>query len=135
MVYTDQMLALAAEHQINITLADLPLKIHGFYNTDGYDRSIVINQRIPESGPLYRSILAEELGHHFTTSGGLSPVNKQSCSDKIDYDRQESKAVRWATSFLIPTGSLLSRIEDGSVRSIRSISVNDIVLVYHFDHQ
>lgn len=123
MISSDMLHALAQEQRIPITLAPLPNKIRGAYYLAPDNRSsIVLNESLVEEGFEYRSVLAEELGHHFTSAGETPSLFSMTYSDRVQRDRTESKAIRWAADFLIPTELLLLRIEDCSVSSIDELA-------------
>lgn len=53
-------------------------------------------------------VLAEELGHHFTSMGdNIEPKNY---FDKINIDKCEAKALRWACNFLVPKNELIDEL-------------------------
>lgn len=53
-------------------------------------------------------VLAEELGHHFTSMGdNIEPKNY---FDKVNIDKCEAKALRWACNFLVPKGELIDEL-------------------------
>lgn len=53
-------------------------------------------------------VLAEELGHHFTSMGdNIEPKNYL---DKVNIDKCEAKALRWACNFLVPKGELIDEL-------------------------
>ncbi|CAM3696731.1 ImmA/IrrE family metallo-endopeptidase [Clostridium perfringens] len=57
----------------------------------------------------YISVLAEELGHHFTSSGNLT----SECitySDKLNRSKQEKRARIWASNFLISDNEIIGAI-------------------------
>jgi Zn-dependent peptidase ImmA (M78 family) len=123
MISSDAICTLIKEQHITIILAPLPNKIHGFYYLSPDNRSrIALNRDLAEGSPEYRSILAEELGHHFTSIGESSPLTTMSYHDRIQRDRVETKAVRWASDFLIPTEQLLCTIEDCSVSCMQELA-------------
>lgn len=75
--------------------------IDGIYYKDyDLDPIIGINNKIVSKHYKYKSILAEELGHHFTTVGDLT-AECITYSDKIFRSKQELKAKRWAANYLI----------------------------------
>jgi Zn-dependent peptidase ImmA (M78 family) len=129
MIFNETICALIQEQHITITLAPLPKRIQGFYSHSSRNPQIVINDRFPEWGSKYRSVLAEELGHHFTSSGEALPRSGMPYYDRIQHDRSELKAVRWAADFLIPTELLLRRIEDCSVSCIQELADAFLVTV------
>ncbi len=122
MISNDTICALANEQHIEITLAPLPEKIHGFYSMFQNQPQIVMNECLPEGSAEYRCVLAEELGHHFTSPVEALPRSGIPYYERLQHDRVESKAVRWAADFLIPTELLLHRIEDCSVSCIQELA-------------
>ena len=129
MISNETICALAKERHIMIALAPLPERIQGFYSHSSITPQIVINDCFSEWGSKYRSVLAEELGHHFTSSGEALPRSGMPYYDRIQHDRSESKAVRWAADFFIPTELLLRRIEDCSVSCIQELADTFLVTV------
>jgi len=71
----------------------------------------------PENRRLHRVVLAEELGHYYTVpqSNALRFLGYSAFSDneEIQIDRDEFRAVKWATSFLMPNHRLDQAITDG----------------------
>lgn len=123
MISSDMLHALAQEQSIPIMLAPLPNKIQGvYYLSPKNQSSIVLNHTLAEGSSEYRSILAEELGHHFTSAGETPSLATMSYCDKVQRDRTESKAIRWAADYLIPTELLLLRIEDCSVTCTQELA-------------
>jgi Zn-dependent peptidase ImmA (M78 family) len=122
MISNDTICTLAQEQHIEITLAPLPNKILGFYSYSDSRPQIVMNQNLSKWNPEYRSVLAEELGHHFTSIMKPFLVSGMAYYDRVQYNRSESKAVRWAADFLIPTELLLCKIEDCSVSCIQELA-------------
>lgn len=61
---------------------------------------IALDKSILPYRSLFLSILAEELGHHFTTQGNLLKESN-SYSDKLAKNKKESLAKKWAANFLI----------------------------------
>lgn len=56
---------------------------------------------------LYNCVLAEELGHHFTTPpGNYIPYEVVDHRKKLDISRIERKAERWSALFLVPQREL-----------------------------
>ncbi len=54
-------------------------------------------------------VLAEELGHYFTTVG-ISVGNIKTYSDKLELNKVENKADKWATNFLITEEDIINLI-------------------------
>lgn len=80
-----------------------------YYSADGL-HAIFINSGITDNHTLYRSVLAEELGHHFTSIGDCTPLRCMSYQNRLSYDRNELSALRWAAEFLMPTDELMTKI-------------------------
>lgn len=61
---------------------------------------IAIEESIVKYTALYISILAEELGHHFTTHSNLLESSKD-YSEKLCKNKKETIARKWAANYLI----------------------------------
>lgn len=59
-----------------------------------------------------RSIMAEELGHHFTTTGDCLPCQFYNYTHRMNISRAEYKAIRWAANYLISDDALLDAFRD-----------------------
>lgn len=68
---------------------------------------------------MLKCVLAEELGHHFTTGGNLLPVRYCCYSDRLNVDRGENAALKWAVSTLIPDNELKELLH-------RGLSINEL---------
>ncbi len=90
---------------IALKYAHLPGGIKGLYINDGQTPKIVINRLIPDAEDepyLHRCIIAEQLGHHFTSLG--SPFY---CAANFPFwllgeDKIATKALTWSALQLIP---------------------------------
>lgn len=60
-----------------------------------------------------RSIMGEELGHHYTSTGCCIPFEFYNYADRITVSKVEYKAMRWAANHLIPDNDLLDALRDG----------------------
>lgn len=70
------------------------LNIPGIPPTIGISKSIINNRN------KYLSILAEEVGHHFTSVGNLT-ITSKNYSEKLMKNKQEHRAKSWAANFLV----------------------------------
>lgn len=86
---------------------DLPHHLLGVYHGDAHMDLIIINQSITDDDILHKIILAEELGHYFTTIGNNTPKKYARYSDRLKVDKCEEKALRWSLNYLIPTTELI----------------------------
>jgi len=80
-----------------------------YYSIDGLDL-IVINESIASNTKQLNCVIAEELGHYYTTHGNHAPYSCNESNDKINHSRVEVRALKWAVNFLIPTKDLLRHI-------------------------
>lgn len=78
-------------------------------------------------------VLAEELGHHFTSMGdNIEPKNY---FDKVNIDKCEAKALRWACNFLVPKDELIDalRKRPASIDELADgLSVSRDILIQSF---
>lgn len=100
----------------------LPSSIFGYYCYDGDSYYILINKKILENKKIYRCVLAEEIGHYRTTIGDITPRKYMCYKDKLEIDKKERVALKWATEFLIPTNSLIDYIKDKDILSITTLT-------------
>lgn len=91
-------------NQENIILEEVKFKqsnIEGIYfKVPGLSPTIGIHNNIVYDTKKYISILAEELGHHFTSIGDLS-AECITYTEKLNRSRQERQARMWAANYLI----------------------------------
>ncbi|EGT3605390.1 ImmA/IrrE family metallo-endopeptidase [Clostridium perfringens] len=97
----------------NIELEEVYFKssnIEGIYfKVSGMNPIIGIHKNLLTDTKKYISVLAEELGHHFTSSGNLT----SECitySDKLNRSKQEKRARIWASNFLISDNEIIRAI-------------------------
>lgn len=92
---------LLAEFENDLVIEELPISVDGLYS-DG-----VVWLREDMTAAQKHSVLAEEIGHHLTSSGdilNLSDINNQ---------KQELKARRWAYEKILPPENIHFAIADG----------------------
>jgi len=100
-----QLYKLIDQENIRLVEDDIPGRVKGLY----FDHIIVLHKNI-ETASERNCILAEELGHHFTSSGNILD---QSSLSTI---KQENSARRWAAEQLIKPDKLIDSFKAG-VRS------------------
>lgn len=61
----------------------------------------------------FRCVLAEEIGHHFTSSANSIPKTFFHYSDRLRVSKTEYKALRWAALYLMPLDRLKYAISQG----------------------
>ena len=74
---------------------------------------IYLSLRLHADYRLHRCVLAEELGHHFTSAGERMPKRHHSMQDRLSIDKCEYKALRWAANHLVPENDLLDVVSEG----------------------
>jgi Zn-dependent peptidase ImmA (M78 family) len=98
----ESLIQLATDENICIYETEFSYRIKGMY----IDNTIAINSRIETSKEKY-CILAEELGHHFTTVGDITDLSKS------NNRRQEEKARRWAAKRISSLKDFINAFESG----------------------
>lgn len=126
MVETDKMLEILERCQIILEYVSLPEYVLGYYTFDNGYYIILINEIIKNEEKLLRSVLAEEIGHYRTTIGDLTPRKYMCYSKRIEIDKKELLALKWATDFLIPTEMLLQKIKNET-----TLNIHDLIDYFH----
>ncbi|QZY56662.1 peptidase [Crassaminicella profunda] len=111
MIPTDKLETIIIKCEIIKEFMPLPPSVLGYYYSDGDYSLILIAEKIRNNERLYRIVLAEEVGHYRTTIGDITPRRYMCYSDRINVDKKELLALKWATNFLIPTNMLISVIK------------------------
>lgn len=92
----ERLLKEIAGQEIEVFEKKMPSKLKGLYG----DNVILINKNIPTTIEK-ACILAEELGHHFTSIGNILDQKK------IENIKQEKRARNWAYEKLVPLKSII----------------------------
>lgn len=100
----------ALEQEIEVKQADFPSTISGLYCADGVRKPIIGLNKLLKTKAETCCILAEELGHYYTSYGNLLSDPK---IDKVIVRQQETRAKRWATKKLVPLKQLIQAFEAG----------------------
>jgi len=107
----DKLFKLADREGILVGFFDLPWGILGAYRSiKGKPPVILLHKKIKHRHALLRCILAEELGHHFTTAHDLLVFAR---SYKYLAMKHEKLALWWATKYLIPFSELVEAVNRG----------------------
>lgn len=80
----------------------------GIYMDIQNQKAIIIDYSIKYNKIKLTEILAEELGHHFTSYGDYSNLNTY--NKKLERNKSENKALRWACEYLVSEHELTSLI-------------------------
>jgi len=95
-------------------LSDNPEKVNGIYMYDPeYGPIIVLDKKLISFPRLHRCVLAEEIGHYFTTTYTNMLMAYTSYVNQIELSRAERKAMQYATSLLIPDKELTKALDMG----------------------
>lgn len=98
----EQLLKEAEEEGLEVISWSLQGKTKGLY----CDGVIALNKSVPSTAEK-TCILAEELGHHYTSYGNI--LDQKTTSNR----KQEVKAKRWAVRYLVPFSSIVRAFEAG----------------------
>ncbi|MDF2545767.1 MAG: peptidase [Anaerosolibacter sp.] len=122
MITTEKLETIITKCHIIKSFYPLPESTLGYYYYDGNYYCILINESIKSNERLYRVVLAEEIGHYRTTIGDITPRKYMCYRDRLEVDKKELQALKWATDFLIPTDMLIRVINDKVISSIQDIT-------------
>lgn len=101
---------------------NLPENVDGIYLKSKDSFPIIgININIVQDKLKYSMVLAEELGHHFTSVGD-STVMFNSYRKRLQLDKSEITALKWATEYLLPIDKLKEAFLKMHYRQIDSIT-------------
>jgi Zn-dependent peptidase ImmA (M78 family) len=110
----DKLLCLVEEEGIYLLHWDFPPPVNGFYYQEaGSVPAIGIASRIKDNSPLYTCVLAEELGHYYTSTGVHPPVARFSYAERLNVSRSEYIAQKWAALKLMPAEKVRQALTAG----------------------
>ncbi|HZJ76606.1 MAG TPA: ImmA/IrrE family metallo-endopeptidase [Oscillospiraceae bacterium] len=109
----EMLFDLAEKENIIVEYVDFSPTIQGiYYKADGCLPIIGINESIVSDKKLFTCVLAEELGHHFTSIGDSS-AECYSLADRINLNKIELVALKWATEYLLPLDEIIDAVKKG----------------------
>jgi len=85
----------------------------GMYIRDGERAGIILDVSLRSQPRLERTVMAEEVGHHFTVGPGSIFVIHRSYHTAIGLSRADELALRWGADYLVPTPALAEAIRQG----------------------
>ncbi len=111
MTKIDMLYNLANKHNIQIHFFDLTATgcLGLNIEKENMHSMIFLDNSLKKDKNKHIEVLAEELGHYFTTVG-TSVGNIKTYSDKLELNRVENKADKWATNFLITDEEIINLI-------------------------
>jgi Zn-dependent peptidase ImmA (M78 family) len=109
-----QLLEIAEDENIAVEYKRFKSDINGMYlQVPDCQPVIYLSLKLHSDYRLHRCVLAEEIGHHFTSAGERTPKKHHSMQDRLSIDKCEYKALRWAANYLIPEHDLIDVISEG----------------------
>lgn len=127
----DLHLLIERENIILDITENLPENVDGIYLKSSDSFPIIgINCNIVNDKMKYSIVLAEELGHHFTSVGDSS-VMFNSYSKRLILDKSEIRALKWATEYILPLEKLKPAFLKMHNRQIDSI-YNELEVPHEF---
>lgn len=105
---------LADRENVQIISRPLPDGLRGFYYNDPHlpHPFIVLHHAVYHSEIELKTVLAEELGHHFTT-GRTDFTVACNYTGRVNLSRAEHRALRWAVRALLPMDVFIAAFRDG----------------------
>ena len=117
-----EIIKIINEENIHLMLEDLDEDVLGtFLSVDGLD-IIIINATITENFRLYNTVVAEEIGHYFTSKGNSIPCDISSSQANLNYEKNENIALRWALDCFLPTEKLINVIFKNNQINLKELS-------------
>lgn len=110
-----ELLRIAYDEGIRVDYWDFEPPLEGIYIAiPDLPPVIGISNRLFECSPRFRCVLAEELGHHFTTAGDALPKKFFHYRNRLSVSRAEYRAQKWAAEYLIPKKQLHKALRAGN---------------------
>ena len=114
MVPTERLYEIAECQGIILETHPLPPPVLGHYFVEpGIAPIITLSNGLDGRECLLRSVLAEELGHHFTTTGTMIPTSYCHYTDRVKVSRAEYRALCWAAKTLMPVVDVRAALAKG----------------------
>lgn len=118
----NQLLELSKKEKIDIHYLDIKeIGVLGLYiKNEGLPHMIFLDHSLKNNKDKLIEVLAEELGHYFTSVGN-SISNINTYKDKLDIGKCENKATKWATYFLVSEYDIINLINN-NITSIHDMA-------------
>lgn len=107
-----QLVRFAYDHGIEIDYWDFVYPVEAIYFNAGHPR-IALAKSLFKSRAHFRTVLLEELGHHFTSSGDRIIKANSSYKDILEIGQQEYRALAWAARYIMPAAELEKAFAQG----------------------
>jgi len=110
-----EMYMIAERENIEIEWQEFIPPVRGLYwAPQGIPPVIWLDKSLEYNHRLLRCVMAEELGHHFTTAGDCLCRTYFNYRDRLAVSRAEYRALRWAAEYLIPKKRLHKALRAGN---------------------
>lgn len=110
----EKLVEYAVNSGITVTAWEFKEPVRALYlNMPGCTPIIGYSPVLEKSTSLFRTIFAEELGHHFTSSGNGLAHKYLSYRDRLSISKTEYRAMRWGALYLIPLDEFIKAIAEG----------------------
>lgn len=109
-----ELLRMAEEQGVLVEFWDFSPPVEGIYISEPGTPPVIGLSNSIRTRAHFRCILAEELGHHFTTVGSCLPASHFLYSDRLEISRAEHRALRWAARYLMPLDKLQRALWHGA---------------------
>lgn len=110
------LLKFADEQGIIVEYWDFELPLEAVYWTvPGVPPVIGLSRALFSNRAHFRCVLAEELGHHFTSVGQAISQTSFHYRDRLVVSKVEYRAMRWAALHLMPLEKLRKAVKKGVV--------------------
>lgn len=107
-----QLLRFAYDSEIEIDYWDFVYPVEAIYFCE-HSPHIALAKSLFGNRAHFRTVLLEELGHHFTSSGDRIIKATTSYKDVLEIGQQEHRALRWAARFIMPAIELEKAFSKG----------------------
>jgi len=109
------LLAICAAEGVSVSYQPLAPErgLLGMYIRDGHRAGIILDVSLRSQPRLERTVMAEEVGHHFTTGLATVFVIHFSYHAALGLSRADELALRWAADYLMPTRDFADAIRRG----------------------
>ncbi|MHC1760565.1 MAG: ImmA/IrrE family metallo-endopeptidase [Negativicutes bacterium] len=110
----EQLMKIAENEKVIVEYFKSTRSFRGFYcHEQGCPPIIGLSIALHSNYRLHRCVMAEELGHHFTSVCDKSAFKRYSPQERLTIDKIEYKALKWAANHLVPENDLLDAIREG----------------------
>lgn len=132
-----QLLQLAEKEGIVVEYWELKEPLEAVYWSNEGLATIGISKSLLNNRAHYRTVLAEELGHHFTSGRNSLSKTYFHHKDRININREEYRALKWAAKYLIPGDKLYMALRKGlhePWRLAEYFNVDESLVEIMFEH-